>query len=143
LKKIIQKGTNITHCTWPFNLKGRKVMTNALVTLKGKPLEMQIEIIETLSKQNREVGDKVRQLIEYEFRSSIFEVKVKDTFKLAIAALLAIAGADITTVPAEPARKPYQRTFEKLCEYFEVELKDVLLMSRYVSKIEEEILSEK
>jgi hypothetical protein len=46
--------------------------TNALVTLKAKPLEMQIEIIASLSKQNLAIGDKVLQLIEHEFRSSIF-----------------------------------------------------------------------
>jgi len=120
----------------PLNLKDRKIMTNALITLKAKPLEMQIEIIESLSKQNFELGDKVRQLIEHEFRLSIFEVKVKDTFRLATVALLAIVGADITTIPAQPAREPYQHTFKKLCEHFKVDLADVLLVSRYVSQIE-------
>lgn len=107
-------------------------------TFKSKPLALQIEILETLLTQNPELGQQVLPIIEMEFSSDLVESMLpEDSRKLASAALLAVAYADVASVEVRALREIYQQKFKLLCEYFKVTMEDITRLTSYTSQIEE------
>lgn len=105
-----------------------------LSTLKGKPILVQIEVIESLADQNRAVGILVSEEISKRFKNSIFTVELPaDDKRVVIIALLSVLMSDIATIPSIVARKPYIDVFNELCDHFNVYPVDVSLMSQFLT----------
>jgi len=112
-------------------------MLLTLHTLKAKPFQEQVRTIELLTKQNVDLFERIRPLLEDRAEDSVFHISISaDGHKVVRVALLAVVDADIATIPDRGARAPYRRRLDQLCNHFGIDLKDLAVMVRYASQIE-------
>lgn len=100
-----------------------------LSTLKGKPIEQQIKVVEVLSDNNSFFALPIREAIRKNLHNSLFDINISsDDIKVVRIALLITLLSDISTIPSMVVRKPYMDNFIELCNHFEVVISDVTLM---------------
>jgi hypothetical protein len=124
-------------------LSGGKIMRleeNAvflLHTLKARPFEEQIHTIEQLTEHNLDLYEEIRSLLETHSENSVIHLFVStDRCKVIQVALLAIVAVDITTIPDQLTRSPFSYDLDRLCAHFAIDAKDLSLMVRHASDIE-------
>lgn len=108
-----------------------------LRTLKGTPLQGQVQTLQSILNTEPMFERQVRSYIEKELDFSAFTFKdsVSDKY-LATVALLSILLADIATIPDRGAREIYMKSFRELCQKYEVEAVDIEFLAKYTSGFE-------
>lgn len=112
-------------------------MSSTLHTLKARPFQEQIRIIERLTEQNLDLYEEIRFLLEACSEDSVIRISVSgNRHKVVRVALLAVVAVEIVTIPDQLARKPYEDRLEELCSYFAIDSRDLSVMIQYASQIE-------
>lgn len=118
-------------------------MLLTLQTLKSKPLEEQVRVLERLTELNLDLYESISLLLEDRSEESIFRVSVSaDRRKVVLVALLTIVAADIAAIPGEPVRRGYRENLVMLCRHLSVEFQDLVRMQCYAASIESLIKGE-
>ena len=111
-------------------------MLLTLQTLTSKPLQEQIDIIELLSTQCPDLYEVVYSLITNRSAISIFTLSLSgDRVKVIRVALLSLVAGDITTIPDQAIRGPYQNHLDELCRHFAIEPRDLDVMIRFAEHV--------
>ena len=112
-------------------------MLLTLHTLKSKPFQEQVRTIELLTKQNVDLFERLRPLLEDRSEDSILHISVSaHHHKVVRVALLAVVAADIAVILNQGAREPYRRKLDQLCKHFGIDVRDLAVTVRYASRIE-------
>jgi hypothetical protein len=108
-----------------------------LRTLKARPFEEQIQMIEQLTEHSLDLYEEIRSLLETHSENRIIHLFVStDRHKVVQVALLAIVAADLTTIPDQLTRSPFHYDRDRLCAHYAIDAKDLSLMVRHASHIE-------
>lgn len=108
-----------------------------LRTLKGASLKEQARTIQALAERNLDLYDALAGIVRECPEDGLFSAWVSgDRERVVLAALLAILGADIASLPCSIHRTRGKQNLTALCCHLHVQLHDVLFLVGRASQLE-------
>lgn len=108
-----------------------------LRTLKGKTIEEQYSILESLVDKYLVLGDGFRSYLNDCLENRIFQLKESiEARQIIRIILLSIVAADVGTIPSRYLSEPYLQMIKKLCAVSNISEADVMDLSKYASIFE-------
>lgn len=112
-------------------------MLLTLTTLKSRPFEEQVDTIELVTAENLDLFDRLKLLLRGGSDDRVLQVTLSnDREKVVRVALLAVMAADIVSLPDARRRAPYEVRLMELCQHFDVDYRDVVIMVGHGRAIE-------
>ena len=118
-------------------LRQAQPVLEELRTLKGASLGEQARIIQLLAERNLDLYEALAGIVRDHPEDGLFSAWVSgDRERVVLAALLAILGADIASLPCSIHRTRGKQNLTALCCHLHVQLHDVLFLVGRASQLE-------